>query len=137
MEPLKYKVIVNQKQYSLYCNQLEQLVFSKSKNRSNKEEIALLTVLIEKWDEEHSNRLILDPVQVLISLMKEHQLKSKDLVEILSISKGAVSEILHYKKGFSKEVIRKLSDHFKVSQEAFNRPYNLIHKTSAVNSTKP
>jgi len=33
---------------------------------------------------------------------------------------------LHYKKGLSKDVIRKLAAHFKVSQEAFNRPYALV-----------
>jgi HTH-type transcriptional regulator/antitoxin HigA len=52
-------------------------------------------------------------------------LKPRDLVALLNISKGYVSEILHYKKGLSKEAIRKLAEHFKVSQEAFNRPYKL------------
>ncbi len=41
------------------------------------------------------------------------------------ISKGYISDILHYKKGLSKELIRKLAVHFKVSQGAFNRPYKL------------
>ena len=58
--------------------------------------------------------------------MNDHQLKAKDLVDILGISKGYVSDILHYKKGLSKEVIRKLASYFKVSQDAFNRPYALV-----------
>jgi len=33
---------------------------------------------------------------------------------------------LHYKKGMSKEVIRKLAERFAMRQEAFNRPYKLI-----------
>jgi HTH-type transcriptional regulator/antitoxin HigA len=45
-----------------------------------------------------------------------------------------VSEILNYKKGFSKSIIRQLSTYFKVSQEAFNRPYAL--KQSALVSIK-
>jgi HTH-type transcriptional regulator/antitoxin HigA len=36
---------------------------------------------------------------LLHSFMEDHQLKSKDLVEILGVSKGYISEILHYKKG--------------------------------------
>ena len=52
-------------------------------------------------------------------------MKPKDLVELLDVSKGYVSDMLNYKKGLSKDVIRKLADHFKVSQEAFNRPYKL------------
>ena len=35
------------------------------------------------------------------------------------------NDILHYKKGISKEIIRILSAYFKVSQEAFNRAYKL------------
>ena len=126
METLKYKVINNKKQYKEYCNVLEQLVFSRSKDRNTRDEIELLTLLIEKWDAEHADNIDLDPVQLLRSLIKDRNLKAKDLVDVLGISKGYVSDILNYKKGLSKEVIRKLSDYFKVSQEAFNRPYKLI-----------
>jgi HTH-type transcriptional regulator / antitoxin HigA len=125
METLKYKVIASKSQYKEYCNVLEHLVFSGSKDRNTKDEIALLTLLIEKWDAEHNTIPELDPIQLLHSFIKDHNLKAKDLVGILGISKGYVSDILNYKKGLSKEVIRKLADYFKVSQEAFNRPYKL------------
>ncbi len=49
-------------------------------------------------------------------------------MEILGLSKGTVSKILNYQKGFSKETIRKLATHFKLYQEAFNRPYPLVNK---------
>lgn len=125
MGTLKYKVITSKSQYKEYCSVLEQLVFSGAKDRNTKDEIALLTLLIEKWDAKHLSATELDPIQLLQSFIKDHNLKAKDLVEILDISKGYVSDILHYKKGLSKEVIRKLADYFKVSQEAFNRPYAL------------
>jgi len=57
--------------------------------------------------------------------MAKHQLKNKDWVGILGVSKGLVSDILNYKKGLSKEIIRTLAKHFSLSQEAFNRPYQL------------
>ena len=126
MATLKYKVITSKVQYKEYSNSLEELVFSGAKDRNTKDEIALLTLLIEKWDAEHNTFDYLDPVQLLHSLMDEHGLKAKDLATILDISKGYVSDILNYKKGLSKEVIRNLSEHFKVSQEGFNRPYKLI-----------
>jgi HTH-type transcriptional regulator / antitoxin HigA len=126
METLKYKVITSKNQYKEYCNVLEQLVFSGSKDSNTRDEISLLTLLIEKWDAEHLLFTELDPVQLLHSFTKDHSLKAKDLAEILEISKGYVSDILNYKKGLSKEVIRKLADYFKVSQEAFNRPYKLV-----------
>jgi len=126
METLKYTVIKNKTQYKEYTNALETLVFSGSKDKNTREEIALLTLLVEKWDADHNSFEDVDPVQLLHSLMDDHNLKARDLVKLLNISKGYVSDILNYKKGLSKDNIRKLSEHFKVSQEAFNRPYKLV-----------
>src|ERR1700758_2626327 len=131
METLKYKIIKSKTQYKKYCNKLEELVASASKSKFIKEKVELLTFLIEKYDEEHNTFEELDPIQLLHFLMEDHSLKAKDLVDILGVSKGMVSDILHYKKGLSKEVIRALSEHFKLNQEAFNRPYKLV---SPVNS---
>jgi HTH-type transcriptional regulator / antitoxin HigA len=125
MQTLKYTIIKNKSQYNQYCKQLESLLESGAKSKTLQDEVDLLTLLIEKWDSEHSSFEELDPIRLLHSLMKERGLKPKDLVEVLGISKGYVSEILNYKKGLSKDVIRKLADYFKVSQEAFNRPYKL------------
>ena len=126
MATLKYTVIRSKTQYREYSNILEELVFSGPKNRNTKDEIALLTLLIEKWDEEHNTFDEIGPIQLLHSLMDEHMMKAKDLVTILGVSKGYVSDILNYKKGLSKDIIRRLSVYFKVSQEAFNRPYKLV-----------
>jgi HTH-type transcriptional regulator/antitoxin HigA len=62
-------------------------------------------------------------------LLEENNLKTKGLGEILDLSKGTISKILHYHKGLSKETIRKLAAHFKLSQETFNQPYNLVSDT--------
>jgi HTH-type transcriptional regulator/antitoxin HigA len=131
MAQLKYKVINCKTQYNEYSKKLEDLVFSGAGNRAVKDEIDLLTLLIENWDAEHNSFKEVDPIRLLHSFMDDHKLKPKDLVTLLDVSKGYVSEILHYKKGLSKEVIRKLADRFKVSQEAFNRPYKLV---SPINS---
>jgi HTH-type transcriptional regulator/antitoxin HigA len=76
--------------------------------------------------------------------MAEHQLKAKELADLLGVGKSFISEILSYKKGFSKENIWKLAQHFKVKQELFNRPYKLIspanshlRNASVMNTLKP
>ena len=127
METLKYKLIKTRSQYNQYCKDLE-ILLGKNNSRAIQEEIELLTLLIEKWDSEHNSFEEADPIRLLSSLMEERKMKPKDLVTLLNMSKGYVSEILHYKKGLSKDVIRKLAEHFKVSQEAFNRPYKLKAK---------
>lgn len=142
METLKYKIIKSETQYWEYCNILEALVGEKENERVE-DEIELLTVLIEKWDEGHSTLIEAGPVELLKYLMDENKLKAKDIATLLGINKSTVSEILHYRKGFSKGIIRKLADRFKVRQEAFNRPYKLIspvnthlRDASVMNTTK-
>jgi len=125
---LKYTVIKTDEQYFEYCNILEKLVFSNYK--FYEDDIELLTLLIEKWDDEHNTFDDLDPVELLKHLMRENDLKAKDLSEILGLTKGTVSKILNYQKGFSKETIRILSNRFKLRQDAFNRPYPLVGKAS-------
>lgn len=126
MGSLKFKVIKNRKQYDDYCDTLERLVFIDS--IKNLDEIELLNLLIEKWDRENNSMNDISPIELLKSLMEENKLRSKDLVEILSLSKGTVSKILNYQKGLSKETIRKLASFFSLSQESFNRPYRLLQR---------
>ena len=52
-------------------------------------------------------------------------MKAVDLATLLNVSEGLVSDMLKYKKGLSKETIRILSQKFKISQEALNKPYTL------------
>jgi HTH-type transcriptional regulator/antitoxin HigA len=128
METLKYTVIKDVEQYKKYCDIIEELIHKD--NKANKDEIELLSILIEKWDGEHNSLSDSDPIELLKALMLEHNLKAKDLTTILDLSKGTVSKILNYHKGLSKDTIRRLSDYFKVSQEAFNRPYRLVHEVN-------
>jgi HTH-type transcriptional regulator/antitoxin HigA len=126
METLKYKVIKSEAQYDKYCDQLEELLDSGSKSKAVEDEIELLALLIEKWDEEHNTFDDADPIEILKSLMKDHKMKAVDIAALVGVSEGLVSDMLNYKKGLSKETIRILSKRFKLSQEAFNRPYKLV-----------
>ncbi len=128
MRTLKYTVIKTEAQYNDYCKILENLLAKVSP--ALEDEIELLTLLIGKWDTEHSSFDDLDPVQFIKSLMEESNMKASELAKLLGLSKGTVSKILNYQKGLSKETIRKLAIRFKVSQEAFNRPYKLKNEVN-------
>lgn len=128
MKTLKYTVIKDLRQYKNYCDILEKLVLQNDKEIND--EIELLTILIEKWDNEHNIFNESDPIELLKALMESHDLQAKDLVTVMDLSKGTISKILNYHKGLSKDTIRKLSSYFKVSQEAFNRPYKLINEVN-------
>ncbi|MEA3496793.1 MAG: helix-turn-helix domain-containing protein [Bacteroidota bacterium] len=95
MEILKYSIVKTKEQYNEYCKILENLVCLENQNMQD--EVELLTLLIEKWDNEHNSLMDLNPIELLRSLMTENNMKSKELVEILGLSKGTVSKILNYK----------------------------------------
>lgn len=123
---MKYTVIKSKAQYNEYCKMLWALLDKEGENKAIDDEIELLELLIEKYDQEHGLATTeMNPVELLTYLMAENKMKAKDLAELLGVSPGLVSDILNYRKGLSKEVIRKLSGRFKMQQEAFNRPYPL------------
>jgi HTH-type transcriptional regulator/antitoxin HigA len=125
MKTLKYTIIKGSEQYNEYCNKLEELV--SIDEEQYEDEIELLILLIEKYDNENAFFEKLNPIETIKSLMKDHKIKAKELAKILDLSTGTVSKILNYQKGLSKETIRKLASHFKMQQEAFNRSYKLIN----------
>ena len=55
MEKLLYRIIKSKTQYKSYCALLEELIFSGMKDRETKDKIALLELLIEKWEKENPN----------------------------------------------------------------------------------
>ena len=122
-----YTIIRTDDQYVNYCNDLEKITL-KYRTKPTEQLIDLIdtiVLLIERYDEEHTQLNEIDPIQLLKSLMNDNSIKQKDLAELLHVSKGHLSDILNYKKGLSKNVIRILSERFKVRQSAFNRPYKL------------
>lgn len=123
-----FKVIKSKEQYKDYTERLIKMWETPtSKNEDDRE---LLEVLIETWERDNLKNEDSDPVQLIKFLMENHHLDRNQMIEILGISKGTFSKILNYKKGLSKNVIRILSEKFKISQEAFNRPYALISEAN-------
>lgn len=121
------------KQYDAYSIRVMELDTNKP-SKFVKAEMELLELLINKWEQEHVTHSTMDPVQLIQHLMDVHELSRNDLLEILEIKRSALSQILSYHKGLSKNVIRKLAERFRLSQEIFNREYQLrmpgapIHK---------
>ncbi len=119
------KVIISTEQYHMYCDELERLTSLEQLSNEDEENIDLLELLIEKWDDDHYKSEELHPIKLLKQLMEIHNLNATALSKNTGIDKTVLSKIINNKKGFSKDVIRTLSNYFKVNQEAFNKPYNI------------
>jgi len=93
----------------------------KKKSKSIQDEIDLLTLLIEKYDEAHNPFHQLSSGAILKSLLIDHKMKSVDLANILGVSEGLVSDMISEKKAISKKNMLLISKHFKVNQHFFNQ----------------
>ncbi|MFM9422689.1 MAG: hypothetical protein RIR06_1150 [Bacteroidota bacterium] len=125
---MKYTVIKSKSQYQDYCNALEQLGEIKRPAKTVQDEMELLQLLIDAYDEAQWKIKKIPAHVFLKSLMNEHQMRGVTLANLLNVSPSLVSDMLHGKKAFSKNSIRILAEYFKVSQEAFNS----VSKTSKV-----
>lgn len=128
------KIIKSKEQHREYTDRLQKLWENPAD--ANEDERELLELLIETWERENLRNDESDPVELIKFLMDNHQLDRNRMMEILGINKATLSKILNYRKGLSKEVIRKLSAHFKISQEAFNKPYPLLVETPKTETRK-
>ena len=129
---MKYYEIVNKKQYQEYCNrhlELGNILNSKKKNSELEREYYILDLVIEDYHGKQVNPFTnLTPVDLLKALMAEHGYSGYKLYKELKISQSVISEILKYKRGFSKNVIRKLAEKFNVGEESFLKEYVLKGK---------
>lgn len=124
---MKYKRIRSLEQYTKYANEYEDLVLKGLKK--DKDAIDLLELLIEDFD----NRTIeeigipeeMNPVELLIYLMDEHNLTKSELARNLKVSRQLITEIVNYKRNISKKMVVKLSEYFKMMPRAFTGEYEL------------
>jgi HTH-type transcriptional regulator/antitoxin HigA len=88
-------------------------------NNEEKEETDLLEILIDSYEEKYHSIGKPDPIEYIKYVMENKNLKQKDIVEILGVSKSVFSKILSRKRSLSLEMIKKL-------HKAFNMPYDIL-----------
>jgi HTH-type transcriptional regulator/antitoxin HigA len=110
------KVIKSKKDYEKALKSME-IVFDE-RIGSLAEYAETLTVLIEHYEKEHYPIGEATGIEMLKFIMKENNLKQKDLVGILG-GKSAVSEILNGKRTLNLKHIKKLAEKFHVKPATF------------------
>ena len=112
-------VIRSEAENERYISVLEELDSKGNRMTAAERRMAeLLTLLIEDFEEKHYALNASTPVDVLNELMNANNLKQKDLLDIFG-TPSIVSEVLHGKRQFTTEHIRRLSRRFRVSPEVF------------------
>ncbi len=111
-------LIRNEEQLESYTKALFRLTEVSNPTPSQVEAIDLLTVLIERYEEEHFSIPEASPVDVLRFLLDQHGLKQRDLATDLG-GESVVSEVLSGKRKLNVSHLELLSKRFHVSPAVF------------------
>ena len=118
---MEIKVIKTEKDYNSALKRLEE-VFDAPVNSPEGDEAELLTVLIEKYEEEHYPIEAPDPIEAIRFRMEQMNMKKKDLAEIIGY-KSRVSEILSRKRKLSLKMIRQLHKKLRIPYDSLLTEY--------------
>jgi HTH-type transcriptional regulator/antitoxin HigA len=102
------KVIKTEKEYEKVLARIFALMNKTKKHSPEADELELLALLVEKYEDEHYPIASPDPVDFLKYVMEEKGLKQTDLVQYIG-SKSTVSQIMNRRRSMTVEMIRKLS----------------------------
>jgi HTH-type transcriptional regulator/antitoxin HigA len=111
-------VIHNDKELENYTEALFKLTALEKPSPSEMDAIELLSLLIERYEDEYWPITDVDPVSVVRYLMEKGNLTQRDLIPQFG-TESAVSMFLHGQRNLSLEQIRKLSERFKLSADVF------------------
>jgi HTH-type transcriptional regulator / antitoxin HigA len=115
------KIIKTEKEYQAALSRLEE-IFDSKKDSSTADELELLALLIEKYEDEISPIDLPDPIEAIKFRMDQLGYKQKDLAHAIGL-KSRVSEILNKKRKLTIDMIRKLHDTLGIPTEVLIKEY--------------
>lgn len=111
-------VIHSEQQLAAYTSALYKLTSEVRPTAAQVKAIELLTLLVERYEEEHYSIPQASPADVLRFLIQHHGLKQRDLAAELG-GESVVSEVLSGKRKLNATHIEQISKRFHVSPAVF------------------
>ena len=111
-------VIHNDTELEVYTEALFNLTKLDNPSPPEEEAIELLTLLVERYEQEHYPIPAADPVSVVRLLIEHGNLTQRDLIPQFG-SESAVSMFLAGQRNLTIEQVRKLCTRFKLSADVF------------------
>lgn len=111
-------LIESEEQLAAYTKALYRLTAEPRPTRAQMKAIELLTLLVERYEEEHYDVPKASPSDVLRFLIDRHGLKQRDVARELG-GESVVSEVLSGKRRLNTTQIEQLSRRFQVSPAVF------------------
>jgi len=105
-------------EYDEYLSRAEQLLDAEARTEAEDRYLELLSILIERYEEENENIPAPDPVTALKELMAANNVSQAELSRLFG-SSGLASMILSGQLELSKSQIKRLAERFNVSPALF------------------
>ncbi|WP_158837863.1 helix-turn-helix domain-containing protein [Polaribacter sp. L3A8] len=118
---MNIKPIKNEVDYQKSLDRLE-VIFDAKKDTKNGDELEILSILIDKYENEVFPIGFPDPIEAIKFRMEQMGLKQKDLAEVIGF-KSRVSEILNKKRKLTLEMIRNLNVKLHIPTEVLVQDY--------------
>jgi HTH-type transcriptional regulator / antitoxin HigA len=112
---MRIKPIHTKKDYQKALSRIKE-IFDAKRGTPEGDELEVLSILVEKYEDKHFPIPAPDPVSVIKFRMEQMGYKQKDLAAIIGF-KGRVSEILSKKRKLSLDMIRKLHEKLNIPLE--------------------
>jgi HTH-type transcriptional regulator/antitoxin HigA len=118
---MELKLIKTEEDYKQALARLEE-IFDALPNTKESDELEIISMLIEKYEEKHYKIEFPDPIEAIKSRMEQMGISQTELSSIVGL-KSRASEILNRKRKLTLEMIRKINDALKIPLEVLVQPY--------------
>ncbi|MEQ8477950.1 helix-turn-helix domain-containing protein [Fulvivirga sp.] len=118
---MNIKAIKSEIDYNNALLRLEE-IFHAPINSPEGDEAEVLSILIEKYEDDHYAIGAPDPIEAIRFRMEQMDMSKKDLAKVLGY-KSRVSEILSRKRKLTLKMIRNLHDKLKIPYESLLTDY--------------
>lgn len=118
---MNIKPIKTKKDYAAALERLE-LLFDAKKGSAEGDELEILGILIDQYENEHFPIELPDPVEAIKFRMEQSGYKQSDLANIIGL-KSRASEILNRKRKLSLDMIRILHDKWNIPTDVLIQTY--------------
>lgn len=118
---MNIKPIRNENDYQEALHRLEE-VFDAKKGTDEGDELEILSILIDRYENETFPIGMPDPIEAIKFRMEQMGMKQKDLAEIVGF-KSRVSEILNKKRKLTLDMIRKLNTTLHIPTDVLVQDY--------------
>jgi HTH-type transcriptional regulator / antitoxin HigA len=118
---MEIRPIKTRKDYQFAMQRLEE-IFDARPNTAEGDELEVLSILIEKYENEQFPIGLPDPIEAIKFRMEQLGYNQSDLAEVVGL-KSRVSEILNKKRKLTLEMIRQLHERLNIPTDVLIQNY--------------